>query len=122
MHDWANGTRYNAIAVTRHIEAVQAEDPQALIVVLGDHQPPLGGDFRGYRIGGRFAASPGVPILRRANMYATPLVIIDRDAIRDVGRLPAWLIPEVILSILSGGRYCSEGRCAHAAPWRLRPF
>lgn len=122
VRDWANGAHHNAVAVEGFVERVMAADPRALIVVLGDHQPLLGPNFKGYRTGGRLPAVDYAPPLRKAAMFETPLLVLDAGELVPVGRLPAFLVPELILDRLSGGGHCRANACAHREAWRLRPF
>lgn len=55
-------------------------------------------------------------------MFETPLLVLDAGEVVPVGRLPAFLLPELILDRLSGGEHCRANACAHREPWRLRPF
>ena len=122
VHDWVNGAHHNAAAVDAFVRRIAAEDPRALVVVLGDHQPPLGPNFRGYRTGGRLPAVDDIPPLQKATMFETPLLVLDAGEVVPVGRLPAFLLPELILDRLSDGEHCRRNACAHREPWRLRPF
>lgn len=122
VHDWANGAHYNAAAVESFVGRVMAADPRALIVVLGDHQPLLGPNYRGYRAGGRLPAVDDAPPLQKAAMFETPLLVLDAGEVVPVGRLPAYLLPGLILDRLSGGGHCRANACAHRDAWRLRPF
>jgi hypothetical protein len=119
---WANAVHWAAVAVEDFVAEVLAEDPDALIVILGDHQPPLGANFAGYRAGGRLPATDAAPPLARAEMFETPLLLLGPGAERRLGRLPAWALPDLVLDILSGGEHCRRNACAQDAEPRLRPF
>jgi hypothetical protein len=123
IQDYVNGAHYNAVAVEDFVNRTTEADPRALIVVLGDHQPLLGPNYRGYRAGGRLPPEDDAPPLHRAAMFETPLLVLDGSEAVPLGRLPAYLLPEVILDRLSGGEYCRRNdACEHRKPWRLRPF
>lgn len=114
-HDWANGIHHTALAVEAHVTQVLAEDPDALILVMGDHWPPL------LSLVPRPAAAGSDP-LHHAPAYATPLLVLDRGTIRRTGWLPAWHLPHLILDILSEGATCDAGMCPHRGARRLRPI
>jgi hypothetical protein len=119
---YVNAAHYNAVAVEGYVSKLLLRDPAALVVVLGDHQPLLGPDFGGHRLGGRLPSEDDVPPLHRASMYETPLLVLDGGTPVPVGRLPAYLLPEVVLDILSAGTHCRTDACQSDAGWRLRPF
>lgn len=119
---WVNGAHYNAVAATRYIEAIQQSDPTALIILAGDHNPALGANFAGYRRGGRVPPGQESTPLRSRALYETPLLILDGPRLVDVGRLPAWQIPEIVIDILSEGKYCASRNCASSREVYIRPF
>ena len=122
VRDYVNGAHYNAVAVEAFVARIARADPWALIVVLGDHQPLLGPNYKGYRDGGRLPRVDDAPPLHKAAMFETPLLVLDAGEAVAVGRLPTFLLPEVILDRLSGGEHCRRNACAHQEAWRLRPF
>jgi hypothetical protein len=119
---YVNAAHHNAIALEDYVGHLLDRDPTSLIVVLGDHPPLLGANFHGYRLGGRLPEGNTVMPLYRALMYETPLVILDAGTPLAVGRLPTYLLPEIILDRVSQGAYCRVNRCASRAARRLRPF
>jgi len=121
VRDWANAAHYNALAIESHVAAIRAEDPAALIVILGDHNPPLGPNFAGYRRGGRMPP-PGMRPAHSAVLHETPLLVLDRDRMVAVGRLPAWGIPDLVLDLLSAGAHCRHASCQHNEALRIRPL
>lgn len=122
VHAWANGAHYNAMAVEQHVNDIRQQDPNALIVILGDHAPVLGANLSGYRAGGRIAEGGSAPNMRDEALYETPLLIFDGDHLLRIGKLPTWQLPEVLLNILSEGAYCAQMRCASEQEVRLRPY
>ncbi len=121
VHDWANAAHYNALAVEAHVEAILREEPDALIIVIGDHNPPLGPNYAGYRTGGRMPTD-GTPPMRSVILHETPLLVLDRGRLVGTGRLPVWQVPELVLDLLSDGAQCRDRGCGHAEAWRLRPL
>lgn len=121
MHAWSNGAHYNALAIENYVARVLEGDSEALIVIIGDHNPALGGSFQGYRAGGRIPEALSEP-LRSATMFETPLLVLDRGRFVRTGRLPAWQLPDLILDILSGATHCADRTCGHRSAVRLRPL
>jgi hypothetical protein len=121
MVDYANVISYAARAIDRFVARLQAGDPNGLIVILGDHAPPLGSNFLGYRKGGRIAAGERAP-LRQAALYEVPLLVLDRGELLPVGRLPTYQIPYLLLDRLTEGAFCHRNGCAWDGQWGLRPF
>ena len=119
--DYVNAVDHVGRALQRFVERLGAADPDALIVVLGDHAPPLGANLLGYRQGGRISADEPFP-LRRAALYEVPLIVLDRGDLVPVGRLPTYQIPYLLLDRLSAGAYCRATACPWRADWRERPF
>jgi hypothetical protein len=114
FQDWVNAIHHTALASERYVREALRAHPDALILLLGDHQPPL-------------ASLPDAPAgLEGAQgglaRYLTPLLILDRGRMHAVGALPAWLIPELVLDLLSAGEHCRVNACRLPAAQRLRPF
>lgn len=121
VHRWSNAAHYNARAIEKHIEHLRQEDPNSLVVVLGDHNPPLGPNFAGYRAGGRI--TDDIPEAQRSvRLHETPLIVMDRDRMIATGRLPAWQVGDLLLDILTQGGHCETRECAHTVARRLRPL
>lgn len=120
LRDWVNSLHHTALAIEDHVAAIRAADPSALIVIMGDHAPPFSAEMNARRRGGN-GQPVGMAFLERAETFETPLLILDGPTLVDVGRLPAWQLPSVLLDILSDGAHCAQG-CAHDRAWRLRPF
>jgi Sulfatase len=119
--DYVNAIHHVSLAIERFVDRVASVDPDALIVILGDHAPPLGANLSGYREGGRIA--PDEPFaLRKAALYEVPLLLLDRGELVPVGRLPTFQIPYLLLDRLSAGAYCRKNGCPWSGDWRYRPF
>ncbi|WP_156917564.1 sulfatase-like hydrolase/transferase [Salinarimonas rosea] len=121
VHDYVNAVHYSFVAIEEHLAWLATHDPEAIVVVLGDHAPPLGADHAPYRASGRaenglVAGPTGEP-----GMMQTPLVVLDAGVPVATGVLPAYAIPELVLDRLSGGRLCAARACLHRAEARLRP-
>ena len=119
--DYANAIDHVSVAIDRFVRRLVAADPEALIVILGDHAPPLGANLLGYREGGRIDRDEPLP-LRRAALYEVPLLVLDRGELLPVGRLATYQIPYLLLDRLSAGDFCRQNSCPWQGDWRSRPF
>jgi hypothetical protein len=119
--DYVNAIHHVSLAIERFVDRVASVDPEALIVILGDHAPPLGANLSGYREGGRIAPDEPFP-LRKAALYEVPLLLLDRGELVPVGLLPTFQIPYLLLDRLSAGAYCRKNGCPWFGDWRYRPF
>ena len=119
--DYVNAIHHVSLAIERFVDRVALVDPEALIVILGDHAPPLGANLSGYREGGRIAPDEPFP-LRKAALYEVPLLLLDRGELVPVGLLPTFQIPYLLLDRLSAGAYCRKNGCPWFGDWRYRPF
>jgi hypothetical protein len=110
-HRYGNGVRYATASAAHYVEALRELDPDALILVLGDHAPPLGPEthYASARQGG----------LQR---HETPLVIFDgRRGIIPIGRVPHYALAEFIADRLTGGGHCAARECVYQGRESLRP-
>ncbi|WP_372426606.1 sulfatase-like hydrolase/transferase [Salinarimonas chemoclinalis] len=121
VHDWVNAAHWSFVAIADHLAWLATHDPDAIVVVLGDHAPPLGADHAPYRTSGRVQNGLVAGPTGEPGMMQTPLVVLDAGVPVATGVLPAWAIPELVLDRLSGGRLCAERACVHRAETRLRP-
>lgn len=92
---WVNALSYTARAVDTYIKDILAADPEALIIALGDHRPPLS-DALGKTL---------------AETYAVPVIVLDRGQLIDTGRVSHYEVPAMILDLLSDGRFCRDHGC-----------
>lgn len=125
----ATAIHYNSAAAADFVEALEARDPDAVVVLFGDHLPLLGhGDdgFRagGYRVRDHRSDAPGFwepdsPTWLESR--ATPLIVRKaRQSVR-VGIVSHFVIPEVILDLSSDGAYCQATDCISRRPIIYRP-
>jgi hypothetical protein len=123
----ANTVHYSSQAVADFVETIEDRDPDAIVMIVGDHLPIFGtanGEFlaAGYRLGvpGRGAAaewSAGSLATR-----ATPLVVRrGRRPIR-VGIAPHYTLGETLLDSIAEGAYCRAHECARQETVIYRPF
>jgi phosphoglycerol transferase MdoB-like AlkP superfamily enzyme len=104
--DYGNMLHYKTQQMMDGIEAIRRDDPDSVIVVFGDHLPMLGRKFAGYVESGllpdNFGAFTGAQYDFAA---ATPLLVIDGlNGPIDLGRLPMYRLPSVILRLLGEER------------------
>lgn len=125
----SNCSHYNSTAAADYIEQIESHDPEALIVVLADHLPPLGFAHSGYReadyrLRFRGREAPSFWATEEPSWLesrATTLIV--RKARRPVslGVIPHYLIPEAILDLLTEGAYCRATTCFRTLPIINRP-
>ena len=99
---YANTVYYQSRELMAFLEQLRARDPDALILVTGDHLPFLGNNFAGY-------VDAGVLAARRSEFDAdmlrfsvtTPMILIDgRRGPLPLGTLPMYQLPGVLLELL----------------------
>jgi len=104
---------YRSKAVAVYLERLVEMDPDALIVMVSDHLPPLKGGRDTYARLGYLAGEEGAD-------NRTLLAVLDRGRPVPVGTLHQYQIPELIYRLLSTGRYCERSGCAERSPEQLR--
>jgi len=110
---YINCSYYTSHAVEGYITSLREIDPDAIIVVLGDHPPGL----------------PGLPSQITyprpvATRFDVPLLIFNgREGAIDLkGRVPGYYIPGIIADLLTDGEFCRRNRCLHREPVAVRPL
>lgn len=103
---YANTVYYKSREVMGFVKALRKRDPDAIIVMFGDHLPSLGWNHGGYTESGLLAPNRSEfddEMFR--TMVATPLVVIDgkRGPLR-TGDLPIYALPALILDLLGDER------------------
>jgi hypothetical protein len=95
----ANSTWYASKAVSEFLSAIQIDDPDALVVVVGDHLPILA--MEGTATGPYIAAGLFGPDRVTPEKYKTPLLVVDgpRGAV-SVGTIAMYRLPRLILKLL----------------------
>lgn len=104
--DYANMLHYKTRQMMDAIEQIRRDDPDAVIVVFGDHLPMLGRKFAGYVESGMLPDNFGAFTAAQYDFSAaTPLLVIDgRNGPLDLGRIPMYRLPGVILRLLGEER------------------
>ncbi len=122
---YANTMYYKSRELMAFLAELRRMDPDAVIVVFGDHLPFLGRNFAGYTDSGLLAASRGEfddKMFR--TLTATPLVVIDgRRGPLKTGEVPMYQLPALILELL-GDRRDSVMKLTARTPdaARIRPL
>jgi len=100
--DYANTVYYQSRELMAFLEELRARDPNAIILLCGDHLPFLGNNFAGYVDSGVLSAKRSqfsADMLRFS--VATPMILIDgRQGPLTLGDLPMYRLPAVLLELL----------------------
>ncbi|MGL4474811.1 MAG: LTA synthase family protein [Shewanella sp.] len=99
---YANQMYYKTREIMDFIATVQAQDPQALIVMFGDHLPFLGPNYDGYTQTGVISANKAdfSPEMF-ATSLRTPLIVIDGiNGPQQWGEIALYELPRRILALL----------------------
>lgn len=103
---YANTVYYKTRELMAFLAELRARDPQALIVIFGDHLPALGWNHGAYVESGLLAAGRSEFTDQMFHtLVATPLILIDgeRGPVRS-GDLPMYALPAKILDLLGDQR------------------
>jgi phosphoglycerol transferase MdoB-like AlkP superfamily enzyme len=99
---YANTVYYKSRELMAFLKELRRKDPDAVIVMFGDHLPFLGGNLETY-------ARSGVLAQNRADFddrmfrdqYSTPLIVIDgRNGPLQLGSVPLYKLPSIVLSLI----------------------
>lgn len=103
---YANTIYYKSRELMELLETLRAADPDALIVLFGDHLPALKPNFGGYTDSGLLAKQRGeLEDEMFRTLTQTPLIVIDgtRGPVQ-VGDVPAYELPALLLDLLGDRR------------------
>jgi len=100
---YANVARYCTGEVIDFIRLIRRHDPDAIIVVAGDHLPILGPHFAAFDESGILEDSIDKFTAKMYHTYAsTPLIIIDgKNGPLDVGSVAMYEVPGIISKLLN---------------------
>jgi len=106
VHDYANTMYYKSRELMAFLPVLRARDPDALIILFGDHLPFLGPNFGGFTESGLLADKRSVFDDRMfETLVSTPLVVIDgRRGPLKLGKVPMYELPGLILDLLGDRR------------------
>lgn len=103
---YANTVYYKSRELMGFVKQLRKRDPDAIIVLFGDHLPSLGWNHGGYAESGLLAPNRSEfddEMFR--TLVATPLVVIDgRRGPLKTGDLPIYALPALILDLLGDER------------------
>ncbi|MFK7892068.1 MAG: LTA synthase family protein [Granulosicoccus sp.] len=102
LHGYLNQIWYKSRDLMNRVDQLRAEDPEALIVIFGDHLPFLGPNF------GVYSEAWQLPAERSAfsgkqleQLTSTPLIVIDgQRGPLALGKVPVYRLPALLLSLL----------------------
>jgi phosphoglycerol transferase MdoB-like AlkP superfamily enzyme len=100
--DYANMLHYKTAQMMDAVETLRRDDPDAVIVVFGDHLPMLGRNFAGYVESGLLPDNFGAFTKEQYDFSAgTPLIVIDgMNGPLQLGQIPMYRVPGVIMRLL----------------------
>jgi hypothetical protein len=103
---YANMLHYKTRQMMDAIETIRQDDPDSVVVVFGDHLPMLGHHFAGYVESGLLPDNFGDFTKEQYDFSSgTPLLVIDgQKGPLDLGRIPMFRLPSVLLRLLGEDR------------------
>jgi len=106
VHDYVNTMYYKSRELMVFLKVLRERDPDALIVLFGDHLPFLGQNFDGFTDSGLLTDNRSTLTDEMLLTFvATPLVVIDgRRGPVAVGDVPMYGLPSLILDFLGDRR------------------
>jgi hypothetical protein len=122
----ANAAHYNSKALADLVESIEAKDPDAVVVIMGDHLPPLGLSNEGFGQGDyrvRRSASTDAHQWALDSLVSRGTLLVVRKAGQTVpaGIVPQYAIAETVLDLLTDGDYCKSIACVSARDVIYRP-
>ncbi len=99
---YANTVYYKSRELMAFLKELRRKDPDAVIVMFGDHLPFLGGNLETYARSGVLAGNRSEFDDRMfRDQYSTPLIVIDgQNGPLQLGSVPLYRLPSIVLSLL----------------------
>ena len=100
---YVSTVRYKSLALINYIGKILEADPEAIIVVFGDHPPFLGQHFAAYAESNLLVPEEGKFDAAMLQTYAaTPLLVIDgwRGPVKLERDLPIYALPQLLLDLI----------------------
>jgi len=104
---------YRSLAVAEHVESLMALDPEALIIIVSDHLPPLKEGIAAYQRLGYLGNADDAH-------HRTLLSVLQNGRPVPQGELHHYDVPNLVYNFLSDGKYCESGRCPVRTEDQLR--
>ncbi len=99
-----NQIYYRSKAIAEHINALKEMDPDSIVIVLGDHVPPMPEGKRVYEQLGYLAG-------REDSSKLTLLAVFDRGKPLSLTDFHHYDVPALVYRLLLDGRYCETQSC-----------
>ena len=109
----ANQVYYRSKAIADYIKGLIQIDPDAIIVMLADHLPPMPGGIGEYEKAGYLT---GVDNGRKHTLLA----VFDRGQPLDIKGMHHYDVPALIYRLLTGNHYCETDDCKSRSKERLQ--
>ena len=100
--NYANAIYYKSREMMNEIERLRRNDPDAVIIVFGDHLPTLGTRFSGYTESGLLGPTFGsFTAADYAFSASPPLIVIDgRNGPLKLGEMPMYRLPRLVMDLI----------------------
>lgn len=103
---YVNTLYYKSRELMDYYEQLRRDDPDALILIFGDHLPYLGPNYDGYVESGlmkRKKSEFSAPMFR--TFSETPMIFVDgQNGVLDTGNMPMYEVPGRLLQLLGDER------------------
>ena len=121
---YVNQMYYKSRELMDFIEVLQAEDPEAIVAIFGDHLPFLGANHDNFVQQGLFPRSRADFNAEMFKSYVTtPLIILNgKKGPVKAGSLPMYQLPEYILKLLGDKNKSFLSVAAHRDLQAVRPL
>lgn len=107
----------------QYYQQLRLTDPDAIIVILGDHLPLFGRRFAVYKDSALTGGGAGEEAENQLRMHATPLIVVNGEqGAVDAGVMPIYEIPSLIMRLLSDRNIKLVSNEKHDVPTRIRPL
>ena len=109
-----NSSYYTMVALNDYIAALKRMDPDAIVLLITDHLPPL--PNREYLSAGYQGFNPQFPITSRRVF----LSLLDRFEGVPAGNVAYWEVPYLLLALLVKEDRCANRDCLFESPFMIR--
>jgi len=101
----ANQFYYRTKAIADFITNIKTIDPDCLIIIVGDHLPPLGVSSKDtYK-------KLGYLNNQLDSLYLVPLLVVENGKVKKFNHIRHYHLYNVILNYITGGYYCKRNDC-----------